>query len=456
MLDKKIIKQLKKIVGKDYVYENLEKRICYSYDATRLEYIPELVVKPSSENEIVEILKLANQYSIPVYPRGAGTGMSGGSLPIKGGISLVLTRMNRIIEINSNNLTAKVEPGVVTYNLQKEVEKFGLFYPPDPASVKFSTIGGNIAESAGGLRCLKYGTTKDYVLKIRAVLPTGEIITTGAETMKSVVGYDLTRLLVGSEGTLAIFTEITLKLIPLPEFRRTMMVTFKNFLEAGKTVSQIIKNRIIPSAMEFIDEEGINCLKNYAYPDLPQAGAFLLIELDGSEEEVIRNLEKIKHVCAENKSQRIEVSSNEKEAEKLWEIRRSISPALYQIAPHKINEDICVPRNKIPEMIEKISQISKESNLKIITFGHAGDGNIHVNIMTDLDKAGEKEKVEKAVKTLFQITLEFGGTISGEHGIGITKKPYLPMEIPQKEIELMRKIKNIFDPNNILNPGKIF
>ncbi|MCP2598076.1 FAD-binding protein [Candidatus Aminicenantes bacterium AC-335-L06] len=261
MINKKIIRQLKKIVGSEWVYEEIEKRICYSYDATRLEYLPEIVIKPASEEEISQILKIANQNLIPIYPRGAGTGMSGGALPIKGGIALVMTRMDRIIEINTENLTATVEPGVITANLQKEVEKLGLFYPPDPASVKFSTIGGNVAESAGGLRCLKYGTTKDYVLKIRAVLPTGEIITTGSETMKSVVGYDLTRLLVGSEGTLAVFTEITLKLIPKPEFKKTMMITFESILEAGKTVSEIIKNRIIPSAMEFIDEEGINCLR---------------------------------------------------------------------------------------------------------------------------------------------------------------------------------------------------
>jgi len=456
MLNKKIIKQLKKIVGSEWVHEEIEKRICYSYDATRLEYLPEIVIKPASEEEISQILKIANQNLIPVYPRGAGTGMSGGSLPVKGGIALVMTRMNRIIEINSENLTATVEPGVITSNLQKEVEKLGLFYPPDPASVKFSTIGGNVAESAGGLRCLKYGTTKDYVLKIRAVLPTGEIITTGSETMKSVVGYDLTRLLVGSEGTLAVFTKITLKLIPKPKFKRTLMITFKNILEAGKTVSEIIKNRVIPSAMEFIDEEGINCLRAYAYPELPKAGAFLLIELDGSEEEVIKDLEKVKDICVQNKAQKIEIAKDEKESEKIWEIRRSISPALYQIAPHKINEDICVPRNKIPAMIEKINSLSKESGLKIISFGHAGDGNIHVNIMTDLDKEGGKEKVEEVVKKLFKATLELNGTISGEHGIGITKKPFLPMEISAKELELMKKIKKIFDPNNILNPGKIF
>ncbi|MFQ6083870.1 MAG: FAD-binding oxidoreductase [Candidatus Aminicenantia bacterium] len=456
MIDKKIIKQLKKIVGSQWVYLSPEERLCYSYDAARQESLPEVVVKPSSAEEISQILKLANQYLIPIYPRGAGTGMSGGSVPLEGGIALVMTRMNRILEIDTENLTATVEPGVITADLQKAVEKKGLFYPPDPASVKFSTIGGNVAESAGGLRCLKYGTTKDYILKLEAVLPTGEIITTGAKTMKSVVGYDLTRLLVGSEGTLAVITKITIKLIPQPEFKKTMMVTFNDILEAGQTVSDIIKNNIIPSALEFIDREGTNCLREYAYPELTPAGALLLVELDGSEEEVVKDVEKVRQICQKNEAQNIEVAASEKESEKIWDIRRAISPSLYQIAPHKINEDICVPRSKIPEMIKIINQISEQSGLKIITFGHAGDGNLHVNIMTDLNQPGEREKVNQSIKKLFQAALNLEGTISGEHGIGTTKSSFLSMEIGKVELELMKKIKKVLDPNNILNPGKIF
>jgi len=361
------------------------------------------------------------------------------------------------MEIDTNNLTAIVEPGVVCGEFQKEVEKEGLYYPPDPASLAFSTLGGNIAECAGGPSALKYGVTRDYVTGLEVVLPTGEILTTGVRTMKGVVGYDLTRLIVGSEGTLAIVTKIYLRLIPKPEATVTMMALFKNIEASTQTVASIIRSKIVPSKLEFMDQESIKCVETYHNLNLsPDTKALLLIELDGDLIAVERQANLVEEVCREQGSFRVDRARNSQEAESLWEVRRAISPSLLQLKHTKINEDIVVPRSKIPYIINRIEEIKNNYQLQIVTFGHAGDGNIHVNIMIDDTTPGELEKADKAIKEIFQEVLEVGGTISGEHGIGITKAPYLSMELNEQEIGLMKKIKRSFDPNDILNPGKIF
>jgi glycolate oxidase len=457
MVDKGIIQGIKNIVGKENVAEDKETRICYSYDATNLRYLPDLIVYPFNREQISAILKLANEARFPVIPRGAGTGFTGGTLPVEGGVVLVLTKMNRVLQIDPENLVAVVEPGVVTYHLQQEVEKIGLFYPPDPASLKSSTIGGNVAECAGGPRAVKYGVTKDYVLGLEVVLPTGEIITTGAQTVKSVVGYDLTKLLVGSEGTLGIITKIILRLLPLPKAKRTMLAMFPNIEAAATTVSQIISSRIIPTTLEFMDNATIRCVEDYLHMGLPvEAGALLIIEVDGAPEVLNGEVGEIQKICQANRAIETKVAKDDREAEELWKARRAVSSAVVKLNPTKINEDVTVPRSKVANLLRQMEAISKKHNLIIVNFGHAGDGNIHVNVLIDRRKPGEEERAHLAVKEIFEATLGLGGTLSGEHGIGITKAPYLAMELGDMGLKVMKRIKQSFDPNNILNPGKIF
>jgi glycolate oxidase len=430
--------------------------MCYSYDATNQKFLPEAVVFPHSPKQISQIMLLANRYRFPVIPRGSGSGFVGGSLPVEGGLVLALAKMNRIIKIEPKNLTAVVEPGTVTGTFQQEVERLGLFYPPDPASLKFSTMGGNVAVCAGGPRCVKYGVTKNYVLGLEVVLPTGEIIKTGVQTLKGVVGYDLTSLLVGSEGTLGIITKIIVKLIPLPEAKKTMLAIFPHIDDATLTVSSIIHARIIPATLEFIDQAAIRCVEDYLNMGLPtQAEALLLIEVDGERDTVTRQSELIEDICCKNNASEVTIAHNREEEEQLWKARRSISPALLRLNPHKINEDINVPISQIPEIIRRINEIAQRYQLINVNFGHAGDGNIHTNLMINMDNPDEAHRAQQAVKEIFQAALELGGTISGEHGIGITKAPYLEMEIDKKNRTLMEQIKSLFDPNNILNPGKL-
>jgi glycolate oxidase len=455
-MDKKIKDELNNIVGKENFLDSIEERICYSYDATNQKYLPDAIAFPGSTQEVSGILKIANRDKIPVIPRGAGTGFTGGSLPVQGGIILVMTRMNRIIEIDTDNLIAVVEPGVVTGKFQKEVAHYGLFYPPDPASLEYSTLGGNVAECSGGPRAVKYGVTRDYVLGLEAVLPTGEIIHTGARTVKSVAGYELTRLLVGSEGTLAVITKIILRLIPMPEAVRTMLAIFPEITQAAKTVSEIIRSKIIPSTLEFMDNATIRCVEDYLHMGLPvEAGALLLIEVDGEKEVIEKQVRQIDELCRKGGAERIEIAKDEAEREMLWKARRSISAAIVKLNPTKVNEDITVPRSKVPDIINALQGIAEKYRLIIVNFGHAGDGNIHVNIMTNRKNKEEMERVEKAVEEIFRTTLNLGGTISGEHGIGITKAPYLKWEVGDTGIEVMKRIKASFDPNNILNPGKM-
>ncbi len=457
MIDPAISSQIRNIVGKENVAADKETRICYSYDATNLKFLPDLIVYPATREQISLILKLANEARFPVIPRGAGTGFTGGTLPVEGGVVLVLTKMNKILQIDPDNLLAVVEPGVVTYDFQQAVEKKGLFYPPDPASLKTSTMGGNVAECAGGPRAVKYGVTKDYVLGLEVILPTGEIIGTGVQTVKGVVGYDLTKLLVGSEGTLGVITKIILRLLPLPKAKRTMLAIFPTIDAAATTVSQIIGSKIIPTTLEFMDNACIRCVEEFLHIGLPvEAGALLIIEVDGAPEALNGEVEEIQKICRENQAIEAKVAKNAQETEELWRARRTVSPAVVKLNPTKINEDITVPRSKVAEILRKVEAIGKKYNLTIVNFGHAGDGNIHVNIMIDRRKPGEEEQAHAAVKEVFQATLELGGTLSGEHGIGITKAPYISMELGDMGVEVMRRIKKAFDPNDIMNPGKIF
>jgi len=433
-----------------------EDLICYGFDASGIEIHPSAVAWPSTTDDVVRIMKHAYENGIPVVPRGAGTGMTGGAVPLKEALILSLEKMNRILEVDSENLNVLCEPGVINGKLQHELEKRGLFYPPDPASMNFCTIGGNVAENAGGPRALKYGVTRDYVMEMETVLPNGEIMTTGVRTPKGVVGYDLTRLFVGSEGTLSVFTKIRLKALPLPEEVVTLLAIFNSLESSGKAVTNILSSKIIPRTLEFMDSETIAAVENFQPVGLPKnVAAVLLIELDGHPSAITMEAEKIAEIC-ERHGADIKMAEDEDARNKLWTARRAVSTALYHIAPTKINEDIVVPRNQIPEMLKRLRRLSEESGIKIVNFGHAGDGNIHVNIMIDKKNEEEYKKGVTLVEQIFKITLELGGTISGEHGIGLTKLNYIGMEIPRPVIEIMKSIKKVFDPKNILNPGKIF
>ena len=457
MLSQNIAKELNNIAGKENITTSREDLICYSYDATNQKFLPDAVVFPKSAEEISLILKLANREAFPVIPRGAGSGFSGGSLPVEGGVVVSLERMNKILKIDTDNLVAIVEPGVVTGDFQEEAENMGLFYPPDPSSLKFCTIGGNIAECAGGPRAVKYGVTKDYVLGLEVVLPTGEIINTGVQTAKGVVGYDLTKLIVGSEGTLGIVTKAVLKLLPLPEATKTMFAVFSDMRDAANTVSKIISSKIIPSTLEFMDKESIGCVVGYLPPDLSGSiEAALLIEVDGDKDLIEKEALLIRGICMENSATDVRIAGNRQEAKALWQARRAISPSMAKLKPNKINEDIVVPRSKIPDAIMGTRDIARKYNIIIANFGHAGDGNIHVNVMIDKSNSNEFERGKKAVEDIFRLVLSLGGTISGEHGIGTAKMPYIGMELSPAAIDVMRRIKQVLDPKGVLNPGKIF
>lgn len=455
-MDSKIIDEIIKIAGKENVFSSVEDRKCYSYDARTDGVIPDLVVFPSSAREVSQILILANRYLFLVIPRGQGTGLTGGSVPVNGGVVLSFTRMNKILEIDTKNLIAIVEPGVITFEFQEEVARYGLFYPPDPASYKYSTIGGNAAECSGGPNSLKYGVTRDYVLGLEVVKPTGEIIHTGVRTMKGVVGYDLTRLFVGSEGTLGVITKITLKLIPLPEAKATILALFSEVEDAAEAVSAIIAARIVPSTIEFLDRASIRCSEQANPMGLPEdIGGLLLIEVDGAAESIQSQAEKVKRILIDRKAIQCTMTQDPKEADRLWQARRTLSQAIYNINPLKIAEDVVVPRSNIPALIRAIEAMGRKFGIPILSFGHAGDGNFHVNIMIQ-DTPEQRAKAEEAVKEIFTETIKLGGTLSGEHGIGLSKSAYLGMELSPEAIATMQDIKKLLDPNNILNPGKIF
>jgi len=457
MIPPHVHQELARIVGPAHLATRAEIVEKYASDGTKMAFRPDAVAFPADSHEISGILRLANREYFPVIPRGAGSGMSGGALPVRGGLILSLERLNRIRLIDQQNLIAKVEPGVITAELQEAVEEVGLFYPPDPASTHISTIGGNVAECAGGLRAVKYGVTRDYVLGLTVVLPTGEIIRTGVETPKGVVGYDLTRLIVGSEGTLAVMTEITLRLIPKPAARRTMLAAFRDVTATIDTVSDIIQRGVLPTTLEFMDKLSIECVRDEIGLPIPaDSETLLLIEVDGSEILANREADVVQDVCRGSGAISFQTASNREEVEMLWEARRNLSPALMKLRPHKISEDIVVPRSRLAQTVSFLSRLARKHNLPIPAFGHAGDGNIHVNFMLDKSDPNEMERVQAAIVDLFREVIRLGGTISGEHGVGITKSDYIGLELSPPSLELMARLKEAFDPRGILNPGKMF
>jgi glycolate oxidase len=377
-------------------------------------------------------------------------------VPVKGGVVLVFTRMNKILEIDTNNLVAVVEPGGITFVFQEDVAKYGLFYPPDPASYKYSSIGGNVAECAGGPNSMKYGVTRDYVLGLEVVKPTGEIIATGVKTMKGVVGYDLTRLFVGSEGTLGIITKINLKLIPTPEAKATILALFEKVEDTTEAVSGIVAAKIVPSTIEFMDRASIRCSEQTSPMGIAEnIEGLLLIEIDGNKDTIEPLAEKIRSVLVKHNAVEVKLTQDPEEADKLWQARRVVSQATYNLNPVKIAEDVVVPRSNIPKLIRFLEEMGMKYNLPILSFGHAGDGNFHVSLMIKETKE-DRAKAHDAVKDIFAETIRLGGTLSGEHGIGTSKAPYLSMELSPEVIATMKSIKKLFDPNNVLNPGKIF
>lgn len=448
------INKLIKGLGPNCVFTNIEERICYSFDGTKQKALPAVVVKPLSTEEVSLVAGVANEFEVPIYARGAGTGLTGGAVPVKGGIVLDLMKMNKILEISPKDLTATVEPGVVTKHLQNEVARYHLFYPPDPSSADSSTIGGNVAECAGGITGLKYGVTRNYVLALEIVLADGRIINTGRKTLKSVTGYDLTRLFVGSEGTLGIFTKITVRLIPLPEKVLTVLAYYKDVDDALATADMVIDKHIFPRTLELMDEASINAVRSYGDVKIPEgAKALLLIDVDGHDASIREELTIVEEACRKNNAFELVKANTQAERDSLWAVRRSISPALYKIAPLKINEDICVPRSQIKTILDKANTAAKGAPICVATFGHIGDGNIHLNYMHHEDQKG---LVHQLVSDIFREVVALGGTISGEHGIGTTKQEFIDLEISPEEMRIMKDIKNLLDPKGILNPGKMF
>ncbi|MGG4452137.1 FAD-binding oxidoreductase [Brevibacillus porteri] len=458
MLPESIREELRAIVGEKNCLDKQEALVAYSYDATPMQQaLPDVVVMPKSTAEVQQVMRVAARHHIPIVTRGAGSNLCGGTIPVCGGIVLVLSRMNQIVEIDEQNLTITVQPGVRTVDIHQAVEALGLFYPPDPGSMVISTIGGNIALNSGGLRGLKYGTTKDYVLGLEAVLPNGEVIRTGGKLMKDVAGYDLTKLLVGSEGTLAIITEAILKLIPKPQTQRVMLAMFADMAQAARSVSDIIANRIIPGTLEFLDQGTIRVVEDFKQIGLPtDVAAILLIGQDGEPQTVDRDMEQIAAICQKNDAVQIKVATTVEEADEVMTARRSALAALSRMRPTTILEDATVPRAAIAPMVAAIQEITERYGLQICTFGHAGDGNLHPTCMTDARNTDEIERVEHAFEEIFAAAIDLGGTITGEHGVGIVKAPYLEWKVGAAGMEIMKGIKHAFDPYNLLNPDKMF
>ena len=455
--DEAVRARLAGIVGADNLLVDPERVEPYAQDAVKEKFPPEAVVFPQSAEEVSQILRLANERRFPVTARGGGVGYTGGAVPVEGGIVVGTDRMNRIREINADDLYAVTEPGVTTYALQQAVEQLGLFYPPDPASYKNSFIGGNIAENAGGIRSAKYGVTKHYVLGLEVVLPTGEIVRAGGRTTKNVTGFDLTGLICGSEGMLGIITEATLKLLPLPAATRTVRATFRTMAAACACVPRFNRARITPVAIEVLDENAIRAVESeFAFGFTDEAGALLLVSVDGHPDEVERDARVVEQVVRDGGGFDVIRSETREEEERLWDARRALSPAIKKFGTMKFNEDVVVPRSRVPELVARVEKIGKRFETFVVNFGHAGDGNIHVNFMCDRDDPAAMRRARAAVRETFAAAVDLGGTISGEHGIGYVKAPYLDMALGAPTIEAMRRIKHALDPNGILNPGKMF
>lgn len=453
-----VIRELEGIVGREQVHRGAAQRVAYSFDATFPQDVPDLALTPATTDEVAAILRLASREGIPLHPRGAGSSLTGGAVPIGGGIALSLARMNRIIDIDPADTVAVVQPGVVTADLQRAVEQIGLFYPPDPASLNQSTLGGNVACCAGGPRCLKYGVTKDYVLGLTVVLVDGRVLRLGGRTVKNVTGFQLVQLFVGSEGALGVITEIILRLVPLPRFRSTAAAYFPSLDAASESVAAIMSSGILPCTLEMMDGATINVVEDYLNMGLPRnAEALLLLEQDGNDDDMARReVERMAEICRAHGASNVEVARTAQERDGLWRARRAVSGALGRVRPNKLGEDIVVPRSKIPAMVRQIEEISTAHGLPIAVFGHAGDGNLHPNILFDRRIDGELERVERAAADIFRAALSLGGTLSGEHGIGSLKREFLEDDLGADTVAIQRAIKAVFDPRGLLNPHKVF
>lgn len=457
MTHEELVQELAAIVGDAHVSTAEHDRVVYGQDALKEVSKPAVVVWPRTTEEVAAIMRLANRELVPVTPRAGGVGYTGGAVPLHGGILLSVTRMDRILEIDAPNMVAVAEPGVITADFQRAVEKVGLFYPPDPSSLEESMLGGNVAENAGGPRCVKYGVTGAYVLGMTFVTPTGEIVKAGGRVTKNVVGFDLSSMLVGSEGLLGVVTEITFRLIPLPETTRTLSVLFRSVRAAAECVSAIMAESIIPAKLELLDGVSLRAIADYnGEPLAPDAGALLLIEVDGERESVDREASAVERICRELEALDVIVAETAEESDRLWSVRRKMSPAVGRLRPRKLNNDVVVPRTKIPDLLDFVNDLAARLDLLIPCFGHAGDGNIHVNVMIDPADADESARAKVAVEEIFKQSVALGGTISGEHGIGYAKAPYLGIALTADTIGAMRQLKRAFDPNGILNPGKVF
>jgi glycolate oxidase len=457
MIEQRIHKELTGIVGKRYLLFEPEDLVAYSYDGTFAEQRPDFVVQPESTEQTSALMKVAWREEIAVVPRGMASGLAAASVPLEGGMVLDTCRMNRILEIDEVNFTATTQAGVITQDFADTVAKKGLFYPPDPSSIKQSTLGGNAACNAGGPRCLKYGVTSDYVMGLTVVLADGRILKTGGKAIKNVTGYNLTQLFVGSEGTLGVITELVLKLIPLPKVARTAKAVFPRLADASNCVNDILSAGITPATIELMDETTISTIEEAMHLGLPlDVEAILIIEADGMDEEsVIKEIEAIAKICRIGGARDVEVARTEEERTRLWSARRSISPSLARRAPNKLGEDISVPRSAIPDAVAAIKEISGKYDIPIAIFGHAGDGNLHPNILFDKRDPVQVEKMKQAAGDIFAVAVQLGGTLSGEHGVGNLKMPYLEQDIGPIFINLMADIKRALDPKNILNPGKV-
>ena len=455
-----LIEQFSVIVGPENAFSDDETRSLYGRDETEdFSFPPEIVLKPATTSQVSQILRLANRCRIPVTPRGGGTGLSGGALPVSGGICLSMERFRQILEIDERNFQAIVEPGVITQLFQEELEHRGLFYPPDPASRGSCHLGGNLAECAGGPRAVKYGVTKDYVLGIEAVLPTGEIINTGGRVLKNVSGYNLTQLIIGSEGTLAVITKIIFRLIPLPKTRKVILAAFGSLEDAAACVATIFQHGITPSALEFMEKSAVKAAENRLGKKFPngEAEAQLLIEVDGNYEDALdRDIEVLAQVLEQHNALDVLLAEDNQKIADVWALRRSMGEAVKSYSTYK-EEDTVVPRANLPNLVQGVKEICVKYGITSVCYGHAGDGNVHVNLLKEnIDDATWNIVLDDAIREIFRLTVSLGGTISGEHGIGYSQKSYLPLALSPSELNLMKNIKRTFDPNNILNPGKIF
>jgi glycolate oxidase len=451
-----VVEQLERIVGEEHILTEEADLFLYSYDASFPEFRPEVVVFPRTTEAVIALMALASAERIPVVPRGAGTGLSGGSVPLKGGIALCLSKMNRLVEVDTDNLTATAEPGLVNAHLQLALAPTGLFYPPDPASMKVCTLGGNVAEDAGGPKCFKYGVTKNYVLGLEVVLPSGDVIHTGGCVIKNTTGYDLTRLFVGSEGTLGIVTQMVLRLLPVPESKRTMLALFDSLETASRTVSAIVSAGIIPSALEMMDNLLIQCAEDYTHAGLPKdAAALLLIEVDGPDAALDAQVDVVRGICQREGVRELRVATSAGEVDALWLARRTVIGAAGRLRPSLILQDVTVPRSALPEMVREIGEMSRKYDLPIGVLAHAGDGNLHPIILFDARRPDELKREKALEQELFAAALALDGTLTGEHGIGLAKLDYVSMQLNAAEVAVNRGVKAVFDPENILNPGKM-